>query len=840
MDLEEIEKIAEILASSEIQDPFLFRSLARARMIADAMLDAQGHFLKKELPIFFSGIRGENDKFVFESFTFVLDAFNTNKTLSNLFYRFKMPVANTYIERLIRYSLGISLKDSLTNRELRQAVLTALLTPLRQNIGSCFATAPAILIQTEQIEHLLLDLYDLVMTSSLSRTFAGVQHTVPISPSWGVGDLKKPVHPKIVELPSFQAALQVAATPLSAVEIKQTTVENLIHEAVHKHHSSQKQAELLEKEAKDTFKSFTDHALLKTWEYTLASFSDYKIEFFRWNLYASLGFDPKKQGGIGHLLYESLEKRLTQTNEKTEKLHQDYVQAIDEVRLTQALLRQASTYERIRQLKGELDLRAHHAEICKENRDTSEHNAENLSHFFEFLLKQYSEKFPQYFQEIYDPEMYDVQTGLYDDAPAGFRLLYKHGRGNPLTWTLVHSEKDYIQSLTSFFLTIEPEIAAVCEWQEGRKLLEELTTLLIHHLRTDEFLSSAIKRMGEMHQTPEQSDLLEKMNQIEKKPWSYTSGGNMHTLIRCYYCLEKDLSEENHFISSPMELLIFLLDLMKGLPYRITKAYENEPKKGMLMYGPTHAFIFRPGLTPFKEGWIDKGFSYTWARDQTLLPGQLFYQGIRLDSSTQQFLSQQFFETYFPLQVKEFSYQFTPHGETLNLPGFRMHLFDFLNRQVRKAETLFDQIDGFLRIAFPLIDQTGVKKLLQHFPKKIQNQFPDRDLYTSSKVYDYLFKFTRSFDDLDHLFRSYKLLPPSPVLFADTNWSRFYFGFGYNPGTETLDLWRLDMRLRNGYPLSVWRSFWDESFPKKWGVFTNPLEYSKAPLPDFTLLRKKV
>jgi len=847
MNVEEEEKIAKALAETDIQEPFLFRSLARARMLSDLLLDEQGNLLKKKLPPFCSGIQGENDKLVVTHFAHVLDSLRSNKDLLNLFNRFKVPVANRYIERLILYSLALPLNFKVTNRELRRAILTSLLVPLRQNVGSCFATAPGIIIQSEQMERLLLDLYDLTMTCSLSRTFGGIQHAVPISPSWGIGDLKKPIslsNPKVLESPSIQAAFHAAGIPLSKVpkEAEMMTVEELIHRVVQSHFGSKEQAEALEKEAKDTFKSFTDHALLKAWEYTLASFSDYKVEFFRWNLYASLGFDNQEVGGIGHLLYQNLQQKLTEANAKTEELHQDYARAVDEVRMTQALLRQASTRDRIRQLKAELDLRLHHARSCEDLRDQSGYRAENLSNFFKFLLEQYAEKFPEYFQEIYDAEMYDVQTGLYDDAPAGFRLLYKHGRRDPLAWTLIHNEKEYTQALNSFFIATEPQIAAACEWEEGEKELQELTTLLVHHLNTEEFLTSAIERMGKAHQTKQTGALLENIERFEKKPWSYTSGGTMHTLIRCYYCLEKDLSEESRSVESPMDLLIFLLDLIKGLPYTTTKAFEENPSKGMLMYSPTHAFVFRPGLTPFREGWLDKGFSYTWARDHVLIPGEEFYEAIRLDRDTQQFLAEEFLKKHLSFRAPELSHQFAPHGETLHLQSFRMHLFDFLTSKISEPMALMDRIDGFLRTAFPLVNPPELEKLLQDFPKKIQKQFADhhRPLYTSSSAYDELFELVGNFDLLDEAFAKHRLLPPQPVLFADTNWSRFYFGFAYNPGIGSLDLWRLDARLRESYPLSIWRPLLDGCFPKPWGVLISPSEYSGVALPDFTLLKKKV
>ena len=52
---------------------------------------------------------------------------------------------------------------------------------------------------------------------------------------------------------------------------------------------------------------------------------------------------------------------------------------------------------------------------------------------------------PEYFQEVYDADMHeDVEGSLYDDSPAGFRLLYKHGRRNPGTWTLIHTPESIL------------------------------------------------------------------------------------------------------------------------------------------------------------------------------------------------------------------------------------------------------------------------------------------------------------------------------------------------------------------------------------------------------------
>ncbi|WP_194847566.1 hypothetical protein [Candidatus Neptunochlamydia vexilliferae] len=453
------------------------------------------------------------------------------KESKTLLKRFRLPVANPYIETLIRKSVGLPEKEKIENKHLQESVISALLCPLRQIVGSCFATAPAIFIQQKQPERLLLDLYDLMMLGKMKRTFGGEEFAVPLSPKWGGRE--------------------------------------------------------------------TDHPLLRAWEYTLASFSDYKTTFSKWNLFESLGLDPKKEGGIGHLIYGALQEKLEAANKEVDKLHEEYVRAVDEARVAQALLRQADSPDRIRLRKGELQVRSHHANVCKEMRDEAHQKGEYIAKFFPFIIEQYTEKFQEYFLEVFDADTEEVCETLYEDSPAGFRLCYKHGRSDPSSWTLIHNAEEFIGALRQFFLAVEPQIIAASDWDEEE--IASLTTAIIHFIETKEFLSFALKK---------------------KNPWSYTSGGSLHTLLKGYYCIEGEIAEEKRAIKNPTDLLIFLLDLLKSLPYHVTKPFEIDPLASLLMYSPTHAFLLKPGQPRFKEGWLDKGFTYTWVRDHVINPGK--------------------------------------------------------------------------------------------------------------------------------------------------------------------------------------------------------------------------
>jgi len=839
IDLAEEETLHSQFAATGMQDSFAFRHLRRARIISDNLFDVKGALAEDQLLSLIKRmqsehpppyIKGANDNEVRKFMIRGLMQLKKKKDLRHLLHRFTMPVANRFVESLVRFSLALHDGKNLETRDLRRSVITALLFPLRQNVGSCFATAPAILIQQEQQERLLIDLYDLIMTSGLKRTMGGVETSVPLSLSWGVGDLRKPIPGSL----GRSAEGLIVKEMCDKHHVKPEEIKRYREQRGRNINPRlEKVAEKIE-EAKGVFLSHTDHALLKAWEFTLASFSDYKGEFYKWNLYMGLGLDPDDEGGIGRVLHERMQEELDETNKELEKLHSDYVRSVDEVRVYQTLLRQSETREKMRLRKAELETRAYHAQMCKEMFDGAQDKGQNLAGFFSFLIEEFVKQFPEYFQEIYDPEMFEIDAELYSDSPAGFRLVYKHGRRDPTLWTYIRDERSFQKCLVEFFLAIEASLIATCEWEWGKGLIEELVTLLVHHIETDIFIKTAFKRVRSDHP-------LNNLKGPDTKPWSYTSGGNMNTLLRCYYSIDHDLSEEKRSVESPMDLLIFLLDFMKTLPFSTTSRFEKREEVSMLMNSPTHAFTLRPGLFSFKEGWLDKGFSYTWARDHAFLPGLHFYRNMLIDQEAQSHLAHEFFPAL----------PFSPHSLPLSLPDFRNHFLQTVDLPFPK-EVAMPQFDAYLRKSLPLISAKDGKTILKEFYGKAKPcPFDFSNEPTSLLTFYHQLaaaiyseeKKPLTFDlyaKLDAAFRTCHLLPPPPLLVADTNWEQFYFGFIVNPGTLSLDLWRIDRYGHEGFPLPSWKSYLDGSSALPWGILRNPSEYQMERAPDLSMISKKV
>ena len=689
-DLQREARFSYLFDLSVIQESFRFRALNRARFIAIALVDEKGEIkkeflknlialLEKEGTIFYPD--GSNDSLIYEHILNFLKRLNKEDALIKSLKRFQMPLCHKWAERLVIETLGIHLNGSPTNALIRAAVLCACLTPLRQNVGSCFATAPAILIQREQVQLLIDDLYQLLSTGKLKRTFGGVEYAIPLSSSTGIGDLKKnliasDLKAKVGFCPGLIVAMEsVGAIPTGRrieelgeklQEIIQAyakgknyfTAEDLIRsvlmdklslneedlEKVHVLEIAQFKSSRLvigmpdpgisrrleqiqtfvqkEKEARAAFKGICDNSLLKAWEFTLASFSEVKMEFSRWNLYLSLGLAPEEPGGIGEVIYKIIDEKISAINHKIEEYQKQYEIAFDQVRATEALLRNAASESDARRLQAEYQSRAYHMRSCLDMRDKVYSQGSNYSTLFSFLVKQYDQKFPEYFQEIYDAEMQDFQGEQYNDSPAGFRLVYKHGRPDPSLWTLIYTADQYIDALLDFFSATETQVAAACEWEGGEKEVLDLTSAIVSHVRSKTFLETALRRMAK----------------VQKKPWAYISGGTVTTLLKTYYCRENEFTREEKWVESESELLIFILDVLKNLPPKISDPFFKDPNTGMLMNSPSHVFLLLPGQEGLHQGSQEEIFTYTWVRDEIFLPSQRFYTDMRLSSAEQSFL----------------------------------------------------------------------------------------------------------------------------------------------------------------------------------------------------------
>lgn len=936
---EEYDSLSKRLDLTKFQESCQVRNVLRTRRLANLLIDDKGELNRIVLPrlidllkqhLYSLGPDRQYDAKRQEHLLRVLTVLNENKETLRLLNSIDKPISHRHADEIIRDTLLLPSNVVLTTAHARRAVLSAWMCTLRQNVGSCFGTAPSIIIHDEQPEMFLKDVNDLLNTGRLKRTFGGIEYSVPLCCSWGGGDLRKPFllpinysfeKSKIWLSPGISAAFTAARlvdleetseakaehiktlilSTLGSMELTQpvivTSAEEIIRRVLlHQLNLTQKDVEDYENRpqamvfggllAQGTFvgergggigsrcadflerfsracnalKALADNALLKAWEFSIASLSETKSQFTSWNLYSSLGLGSQDDGGIGACLYENINLKLERANQRVRELQEEYEILFHQLKTLEARMNSLSSEREAQWVKVEYQSKRNEFYTFEEMRNKVHRKAENLARLYNILIELYIDLFPRYFQEVYDPDMHDVTAGPYDDSPAGFRLLYKHGRSNTSQWTYIRTPNEFIDVLASFFTATEREITS----EDGLESLEteigELTTAVVNHVRTKEFLESAFYRMAVAHNTTPIKDPLEHLDRIDKKPWAYTSGGTMGTLVSCYYKLETPPSEVGRWVESPTELFDFLVDTIKRIPPRNLAGYLDDKNKSMLIHSPTHAFLLKPGMDLFKSAWTTDAFTYTWVRDNLIDPRKRALEKIEMDEEQLQFLVQRLAQLVPENYRHYFLRVFGNFYGTMGSKEFRERILQGINSERGLKDGGYgvlrsEEIDGLLYSSLPVFPKSELKERLENLYAAVPAILPETrkklmdvfDIvstrYTQETVMDaamlqdiakgilcLVLGDTTSNVDYHSLIATaaqnlgYAL--PAPIVIADTNWVKENFLFVVNPGSGNLELWRGDCTGRVGFPMTSWEPWLNGSRKDRtWGVYDKPYQY---------------
>jgi len=933
---EEYEELSSCLDESLVQESCTVRNILRTRKLVNVLIDDDGklnmtmlshvieHFRKYQYSL---GPNRQYDAKRHEHLMKILIRLKTNKQLFRKLNTISKPHMHHYADQIIRDTLQLPEKTAITDADARRAALAALLCYLRQNVGSCFATAPAIIIHREQPEVFLKDIQELLGTGRLVRTVGGVEYAVPLSYSWGAGDLRKAFlfekgslleDQKIWLSPSLIKALESIEMIPKDIPLKEkqkkckrlifkilndwettqvvflATIEQILRRLFLQHFGITEKdlkkyatrskgmihggllmqvpaptkgkhqccSEFLQKfeSAKNMFKSYADNALLKAWEFTLASFSESKARFTRWNLYSSLGFGPNEKGGVGPCLYEILKRKLDECNEKVQEYQFDYEQLYTQLQYLQRRIRRASSEQEAKWIRIDHQMKSNEFRSLEELRDKFHGKSRRYAHLFDGLVDLYYRLFPSYFQEIYDADIYEVKAGPFDDNPAGFRLLYKYGRTNTSQWTLINNHLEFVEALIGFFIATEIELARSPEMSGLEEDLGEIVTAIVSQVRSQEFIETAFHRMAFAHKVPAIKNPLKHLDKIEKKPWVYTSGGSMSTMVSCYFRLGENPREVSRWVENAMELLVFLIDTVKEMPDPVQEEFEMDPEKALLIHSPTHAFLLKPGYPLFKQAWQSSMFTYTWVRDQFLRPMESFCEQMYLDEDRMQFVIDNLHRQVPKNYQHYFRQSFQRLGGAMNVQDFRQHIFDTMAltqglQHVGKSVLSPAQIDATLYSLLPLFPsyqlRERVEKILSNIPQ-IQEKTKKSLIILLEEISGRIgTEKTISAKGLQNILKAmialvssststevdYPLLisqaaqkegfaMPAPMIFADTNWVKDHFAFLVNPGSGKLEFWRVDYTGSVGTPMVEWEH-WLNGTRKNpdWGVYHHPHEY---------------
>lgn len=937
---EEYNELSLRLDRTGIQDSCSVRNVLRTRRLANLLISDKGELHSSLIPQMISslaasfyslGPQRQYDSIRHNHILSVLKSIQESKELERHLKQISKPHLHPLADQMIRDTLQLPHSTAISDAHAQRAALSAWMCYLRQNIGSCFATAPAIIIHDEQPELFLKDIKELLATGRLKRTYGGVEYSVPISGSWGSGDLRKPFimsyegHSEDSEIwnaPGLIAALEAAeildkeagtkekirhaselvkeAFPelsaqhpyllLNVEEVLQRILmlrhgiskqdleayshrpKGMIHSGLmmQMSHSGRgmggkgeacAQYYFFLDAAETAFKALADNALLKAWEFTIASFSEIKSNFTRWNLYSSLGLGSNDPGGIGQALFEAIKQKLDIYNQKASDLQFEYEHMFAQLKTIETRARSVSSEKEAQWTRAEYQSKMNEFYTLEDMRNQAHTKAQTFANLFNFLIDYYDQMFPQYFQEVYNPDLHEVETGPFDDSPAGFRLLYKHGRSNTAQWTKIKNPDEFIDALSNFFVSTETELTSKQELEGLHADVSDIVTAIVTHIKTKDFLESAFHRMAAAHRVPAIADPLEHLEKIQAKPWAYISGGTMNTLVSCYYRREQQPTETARWVESPLELLVFLVDTLKQAPPAVTAEYAKNPQKALLMHSPTHAFLLKPGLSPFREAWQSDAYTYTWVRDNLVQPMKQFADSLMLDEAMMEYFIE-LFQTMIPLQFRHYFYRVFMPIQGHMIPGdFRDYVLDRIENERglqygKRGLLSAEEIDSAMYQMLPMFSSGDLRDRIANILQNVQELSPEireaclalfdenrlkwqasRRVIPAQALHEICcallcaaYKATSlPFDAQSHISLAAQSLGyamPYPVMFSDTNWVRNLFGFVVNPCTSLLELWRLDPLGRTGAPMHSWKEWLNGSRKDiTWGIYTRPGEY---------------
>lgn len=826
------------------------------------------------------------------------------------------------IQNLIRDTLALEETASISTFHVRQAVLAAMFSYLRQDVGSCFATAPAILIHQEYPHRFLKDLEDLLSSGKLTRIIGSREVTIPINLSGCIGELFKRIrildlHPDPIQTlsspPGLQKAFEAAGV-LHSLEAPQIQVQKLLaheyllkklsqeHDTISAHEIlqstllnlyqlsettvkatlckegmfsknpalflSQDPRELSQnqrvygylfayKQARRAFIHDTQNPLLKSWEYSLATLADANSSSTLNHIRISLGWNSNDSYSIATQMKQFIEQEIESLRSVVSKCEQTYQEARSQLdyienRLKNPLNTQDSqilTMDHIR-FRQELNKALY-------DWDAAQEKVKKLLNLPDYLLSFYAKAIPQYFRSAYDAYIQEF-SHIHTDTPAGFRLLFTHGRAHPHAWSPVYSIEEFIRFLSEFFSLTEVDLMG----KHAIVDLEKETSSLIHHLisllHTEHFQEAALTRILNTYNLPVPSPLFDHLDTLVITPWVYISGGSVESLLTDYFELTTPITTIQKRPENAHELAAFFSDALKDLPEGI-KSYLEEGDHSLLTASPTHVFSLTAGSPLFREAWDNDWYSYTWLRDVWVKQHKTFLENTLLSQPEVYACLGSFCSKYSLNSLTQELYDFCAEPSQ-SLPELYEKSSRFLQGVLQDAHSLelyqrrlarhlvqeppyvseqqlpetLEMISSYLgissRMAFPKFQEL----IERHIPKLSLLSSSDlRHLYLGLLMQSYQKVYVEEdlYMRVASAMRHHKLAYPAPLLFGDSNWPYSYFGFLLHPGTGHIDLWQCNYAGLKASPLENLQEILAVTRP--WTLYANPIDYGMPPPPGY-------
>ncbi|WP_348664218.1 hypothetical protein [Chlamydiifrater volucris] len=812
---EEDAESSHLLSFQRFLNPFAFRNLKLARSLAQRIISDSGEL---DISIVVSSIttlsKGvyplgpfRQEEAPFREHTLnMLKAIKEKPDIKDTLKRIFLPTQKA-MQNIIRRTLALPPEEELSVAHARRAAVSALLSYLRQDVGTCFASALAIIVQKEYPEKFITDIDKLLSSGRLSRIIDDKEYVAPINLSASLGDLYTPVaisslYPDpfvaIASSPELLQAFSAAnifsleqqperqlqtllaneylteklSDPLASItahEIIQSTllhIFNLKGDQVKQNLSSQR---IREKDApngafpnthqylqayeraRNAFVDMSQNALLKVWELSLATLAEKPSDKTTSHLLVGMGIDNKDVSCIGSVLEETIHNLLEKLNLAAKDCESRYYEAQSQLDYVNSRMQnpinsqdnQILSYDHHR-FQQELNAFLYDWEQIKEK-------IKHLLSFPQFFFKSLSNLLPAYFKSSYDAELLPTASASYSDSAAGFRLFFTHGRANNYAWSPIYSSAEYIQFLSSFFSFMDQEIKdkrSISTIKEEVSFIIQNITAFIH---SDIFLSGAFDRILSHYNCPKQDLSITKTDSLPFTPWTYISGGSLSIFASCYFEESAPLANMKKHPENAHELIAFYADALKDLPMKI-KSYLEEGHS-LITTSPNHAFSIIPSHPLFIDAWNNDWYSYTWIRDVWVKQHEQFLSSHILSKQEIHALIVKLTENLHFSSLAEDMFSFF-EDFSLTLPEFYTKILKFFeqnnqhpNLQLKKllCKTLFQLI--------PLIPEQLVPDAVEKVASYVGVYSKVKKIHLQQIIEDHFGKFSfLSSTDFLHLF----------------------------------------------------------------------------------------
>ena len=743
----------------------------------------------------------------------------------------------------VKYSVLNELDQNPTRQDCHVCMLASLMNPLRQKVGSCFATAVLIEMQESQTSNFLMLMRSIIEKGKIEITRDGntseaYLYNRPLLnyPRQLTIYLSQIKHAPILRILITRICnTETASEVNSAIDLLENTFYeeherhygnfkeiigaigilsgkiNIKSSVTHKTERFTRSTNSYKRKKEDVVEcyasSFENLFILRSMEFCFATLSESNGNLLRKSFTVGLGLDSRHHKGLQNYLVEHVEDRVKILNQDLEYRVSAYNQM------------QYNDY-----LKTRNDQRSPSSEYrSMAMNDINDIKATRvfLSNVLTIFYNTFMERASEIYIEAYNPKISndtDVDSFL-GDITAGFSLLFRGSAGGN-SISIIDDVDTFKDSLNRFISVASGDLVSNLishfDVREHEKIIEaearDFINKISDFISDPDFIKAAFTRISiknglflDFNNYPDKS--IEKMISLNLTPWSSPTGGTPYNLLQNLYATSQNILKK--YRATNLTTAEEVLDFWK-------RSSLGSSSSTLLAISPSH--VFR--LFPKQINDIEAVFSVLGSN----LENHWVFQSV----------------------VKEISTFLNIHEDRLMHAGnsiieLRAYLLKYLNSV--NSGSLIARIDCIiytesrkihtedLYILFEKVAHKLALDNIEELNKKFQNKPLRRDMITIEDASMIIAEFCNI--HLDDAIGAFVAICKIDIhkfnahVIGDTNWDEGHIMFIFNNITRKNEFWAFTKSFSVGMPIYNWNTK-EHISSGEWLVFYDTSQYSKS------------